>query len=204
MFIIFCEVSPKRLAIHYANKVVLIGALPMLPVYCFAYPITFVLSRFSNQFISIFAEPTLSTKKQQLSKEEFLGYMKRSSKEGALQKIESSMLENLIINKDIPVKSFLIPRQDMKAFNLQALPQNLFKSIQQFPYSTIPVYDGLQDNVIGVLSKQKLASIEHPENISIKTFAKHLDKPKLIPESKRIIEVLRDMHETKAPACHRH
>ncbi len=194
-FIVFCEVIPKRISIYYAEKVVILGALPMFPIYILTYPLAYLLSRFAQKFIHTLMGSKDEEEQKFFARDQFLGYIKLGSDTGFLKKLETNMLESLVMNKNISVKSLLIPRQEMKAFNLKELSENLLKQIKSFEYNTIPVYEGVKDNIIGILSKRKLALKNDLENISHKTFKKYLEIPKLVPESTMIIDVLSRMNE---------
>ena len=195
LFIIFCEVAPKRISLHYAEGLVYWGSLMMAPVYFLFYPISYIFSHLAKRFISVFISST-ATSNQVLEKKTFVNYLKMSSDAGVLKQVETQVLENFITYKNTPIKILLIPRQSMEGFNIQTLPdgQKLMLMIKKFKHNAIPVYDGLKDHLIGVLSKRKMAFNKHKDKISCKNLKKYLDKPMFVPEAKSIVDVLADLN----------
>jgi len=192
--LIFGEIVPKRIAIRFPGRVALLGTLPMIPVYWAFYPFSRIFSNISQNFIKIFIKTNIN-RSSAFDKREFIKYLKLSSDTGVLKEIESTMLQNLVTYKSMPVKSILIPRQEVQGFDISKFPSNPQKAIREFSYNTIPVYDKIKDNIIGVLSKRKLAFKSNLEELNKKNIRKYLSIPIMVPESKNLLEVLSDMRQ---------
>lgn len=163
----------------------------MIPVYYLFYPVSTVSKYFSKYLIRLIQKE--SGDDRSINKEELMSYIKLSSDQGALEGLESDMLQNLTINKDLPVKSILVPRPIMKGFDISNLPENIPLSIRKSKYNVIPVYDNVKDNIQGVLLKKKILFEGTLLDINKKNLVKYLESPKIVPENKNIIEVLEYM-----------
>ena len=154
LLLLFCEITPKRIGIKYSKNIALLSVPFMVPIFFIFFPISWIYKYFTKKIMSLFGKN--KNYKNNIDKSEFISFIKKSSAAGAIKEIESLILQHLINYKDIPIKSVLIPRLNMAGFNINDLPDNLPKAIIKFPYNTIPVYESVKDNVIGVLSKKKL------------------------------------------------
>ena len=200
ILLLFCEITPKRIGIHYHKTLTYLSVLPLIPVYYLFYPVSFVSKSFSKYLI-VFIKEFIKKEshndgdhdESNINKEELMSYIKISSDQGVLEDLESDMLQNLTSNKDLPVKSILSPRPTMKGFDLSNLPENIPLAIRRFKYNVIPVYDKVKDNIQGVLFKKKILFQGSIMDINKKNLVKHLESPKIIPENKNIIEVLEYM-----------
>lgn len=192
ILLLFCEVTPKRIGIHYNHLIAYMSALPLLLIYYLFYPFSYAFELFSNKFLKLIKNDKLA-ETDNIDKEEFLSYIRLSSDQGVLEDLENDMLRNLISNKDLSVKSIIIPRPMMKGFDLSNLPENIPLSIRQFKYNVIPVYDKVKDNIKGVLSKKKILFQGSVFEIDKHNLNKYLQTPKIVPENKKIVEVLEHM-----------
>ena len=122
-------------------------------------------------------------------------YVRKSFDDGLIKEVETTLLESLVTHKNTPIKSLLIPRHAMLGINLKQVSDNLLKTIRLFKYNTIPIYDGLTDNIVGVVSKKMIARRKDKDFFSVECLKKAMVKPKLIPESRSLMEVFYDMSE---------
>ncbi|HMB01230.1 MAG TPA: CNNM domain-containing protein [Spirochaetota bacterium] len=194
LILIFGEVVPKRLAIRFPNFIAAMGVLPMTFIFIIFYPVTYLLHIFFKKIMGSLFENVFQ-KTAIFDFKEFLSYIKLGANSGALKDVESSILENLSNNKNAPVKSVLIPRQEMAGFNISALPVNMEKAVKEFRFNTIPVYDKLKDNIIGVLSKFRLWDVADWKDLDRENIKKYLYVPDIVPENKKLIDVLTDMYK---------
>ena len=201
--LLFCEIVPKRIGIRFPIQVIYLSLLPMTVIYSLFSPIAYAYQKISLYGISLFEKAvSMGTGRgDQIDKKELLRYIKMSSDHGALRDVESGILENLTHYKDLPVKAILIPRLNMKGFDISKLPKNLTLAIRRFKYNVIPVYDRVEDNLRGILFKKQLFYDDKLTSINPKNIARYLKMPKIVPENKNIVEVLMDMLESRHEIC---
>lgn len=195
VLVIIGELTPKRFAVKNPSFVIRIGIIPLIIIYYLFYPISALLNRFSHNLINFLDEKD-ELNSRGMDDHELLYYVKKSSDSGALKKMESAMLQNLITYRNIPIVSVMIPRQKMKGINLSNLPKNIIPVIKKFPYNSIPLYDQIKDNLVGVISKRMLYYRENWEEITSETVRKFASMPSIVPESRQIIDVLQDIYKS--------
>lgn len=192
IMVIFAEVSPKRIALRQPRIIASLGVYPMVPVYTVLYPVASLIQKLNHNFSRIFiSQDAMNT--AAFDKLELLDYVREGGNKGALKQVESSMLRRLISYKNEPVKSVLIPRQKVIGLDIGQLPENLHSVIKKFNSNTIPVYKNLKDNVVGIISKKKLFFRGELRNINESNFESHMEKPMLLPETRNLVDALRDM-----------
>ena len=86
---------------------------------------------------------------------------------------ELPMLKNLFRLRDVRAKDIMTPRVDMAAIPLKIRTTALAKYLKTEKFSRYPVYDGVLDNIVGVLhAKDVLFSLLENKKISVKDLMK--------------------------------
>ena len=86
---------------------------------------------------------------------------------------ELPMLKNLFRLRDVRAKDIMTPRVDMAAIPLKIRTTALAKYLKTEKFSRYPVYDGVEDNIVGVLhAKDVLFSLLENKKISVKDLMK--------------------------------
>lgn len=86
---------------------------------------------------------------------------------------ELPMLKNLFRLRDVRAKDIMTPRVDMAAIPLKIRTTALAKYLKTEKFSRYPVYDGVLDNIVGVLhAKDVLFSLLEKKKISVKDLMK--------------------------------
>ena len=86
---------------------------------------------------------------------------------------ELPMLKNLFRLREVRAKDIMTPRVDMAAIPLKIRTTALAKYLKTEKFSRYPVYDGVLDNIVGVLhAKDVLFSLLENKKISVKDLMK--------------------------------
>ncbi len=120
---------------------------------------------------------------------------------GAEQKVleeeEREMIHSIIQFGDTIVREVMTPRPDMSAIEVNASARRALDLVIAEGYSKLPVYDEAIDNVIGVVHDRELL-ISLANATLAQTPIRSLMRPiTLVPESKRVSELLREMQRGK-------
>jgi CBS domain containing-hemolysin-like protein len=120
--------------------------------------------------------------------------LSQSSQNGAIPKKEVEMVLNALTLGDIPVRSIMIPRPDIVAFNVTATVQEVVKKIKDHPHSRFPVYEGTIDTVSGFIHVKDIykALLEKGGDSRLAQL-KIIREIISVPEGKKIDAVLQDM-----------
>ena len=195
--LLFGELIPKRIAMVNPEKI----ALSLIPMVNFIYiifrPIVVILSFTTNLILKLLGISRTLTE-QQVSEEEIKANIYMGTKQGLLEDEDSKMIMSIFDFDDEIVSKIMVPRNETYMININDLDKETLKETVSVGYSRIPVYEDREDNVIGMLYikdllKYSLEDIEFP----LEKVREILRKPFIVPESKKINKLLKEMQKTK-------
>jgi len=88
-----------------------------------------------------------------LSREDFHAMTQIAEDEGVFHESESKVIKNMIAFKDVSAKDIMTPRTVMKVADEVTTVEDFFNENQNLRFSRIPVYQGDQDNITGLVLK---------------------------------------------------
>lgn len=156
--VIFCEITPKILAIKNTERTALFVA-PIMEVFIKVFrPVIAIFDGASSLIIKLLRiQPA---KKSPLVTEEELRLMvEMGQEEGFLTAEEGRMLQRIFEFGDIKVKDVMIPRSEMVAVNINSTPGELLDLFVEEGHARLPVYKDSPDNIIGVIYARDLLYI---------------------------------------------
>lgn len=186
---IFCEISPKTMAIRYSEKTALVTA-PFLEAFVNAFS-TFItlFIGISNAFLKVFG--VKAEKRSPLITEEELKLMIEVGKEeGVLSDEERKMLHRIFEFGDTRVSEVMVPREKMVAIDKSSDAEKLLDLFVEEGRARIPVYEGAIDNIIGIIYARDLLYIWRSKGLVIMEDLIH--PAYYIPAHKRVNELLRE------------
>ena len=195
--LLFGELIPKRIAMVNPEKI----ALALIPMVNFIYiifrPIVVILSFTTNLILKLLGISRTLTE-QQVSEEEIKANIYMGTKQGLLEDEDSKMIMSIFDFDDEIVSKIMVPRNETYMININDLDKETLKETVSVGYTRIPVYEEREDNVIGMLYikdllKYSLEDMEFP----LEKVREILRKPFIVPESKKINKLLKEMQKTK-------
>ncbi|MFH1586950.1 MAG: hemolysin family protein [Candidatus Diapherotrites archaeon] len=191
MILLFGEIAPKSIAIHYNSKIALFFALPMKLLMAAIYPLVFVMELISTLMLGVLGVTMIEKK---MTEEEVRSMVTMGAEEGAINKEEKEMIHRIFQFNDIPAHEAMTSRVEVVALDINASKKEILK-ISQTPYSRIPVYEGNIDHIIGVLHiKDLLRVISRKKRIDLKRM---VSKPLFVPETKKIDQLMRQLQKER-------
>ena len=149
-----------------------------------------------NNFIDSGPE---SESSQQNIEEEMLETLERASTEGSidLEEDEREMISSIFELGDTRVQEIMVPRIDIKFVKEDYSYDDIRKMVVETGHSRLPLVEDDIDDIIGIifvkdlyLNREKLVDGE----VTLKNLAR---KPLVVPEGKKLDELLRDMKRFK-------
>jgi putative hemolysin len=120
---------------------------------------------------------------------------------GAEQKVleeqEREMIHSIIQFGDTIVREVMTPRPDMIAVDVNASARRALDLVIADGYSKLPVYEESIDNVIGVIHDRELLIALSNGTLAQSPIRALMRPITLVPESKRVSELLREMQRGK-------
>lgn len=187
--LVFCEIVPKTLAIHYSEKTALFTA-PFLETFIrvFDSSINF-FTNVSNCILRLFGEKP--DKRSPLITEEELRLMIEVGKEeGVLSDEERKMLHRIFEFGDTRVDSVMVPKEKIVAIDKKSNPEKLLDILVEEGHARVPVYEGSLDTIVGIIYARDLLYVWKNKGLVI--MADLIHPVYCVSANKRVNELLRE------------
>lgn len=188
--LIFGEITPKTLAAQNSEKMSLRVVRIIYVLTILFDPLLKVILKLTSWIIRLFGGSKDSSRPY-VTEEELKMMVTLGQEEGVLEKEEQKMIHNVFEFGDEIVKTVMTPRIDMTALPSDATyaaTLDLFKTSQ---YSRLPIYEGIRDNIIGIIHFKDLLFYEGtPEAFDLKTIRR---QPIYTYELKNTFELFNEM-----------
>lgn len=148
--LILSELIPKSLASRHNEKISLVYARPIEIIAIVLYPIVFVLEHIGLRATG--ASMDLSQQKPTISEEELQTAIAIGEAEGVVGKKAAEMLNNVFEFGDRRVSEVMVQRPEVVFVEKGSTLDDFLAIYTRSPLSRFPVYEGNQDNVIGMIS----------------------------------------------------
>lgn len=190
MILLFGEIFPKIIAERKSLKFAQIMARPLnLMIYTF-YPLSYLLVK-STKIVNKRLE---AKHKNNISMEELSHAIELASEE---LKDEKEMLEGIVNSKNLEVKEIMTRRVDVFAIEYNSTFSEVIHKIVEAAYSRIPVYIENLDNIKGILYIKDVLPYIYLNNKDEFRWQKLIRPHYIVPESKKINELLKDFQMKK-------
>lgn len=191
--LIFGEVTPKTLArvdpeTMSRFSMPIVGALDVILT-----PLTLPLLGLS-QLIARLKRVSLESAIAPSSPEDLRFLLSLSQQEGHLTELQHGMVDAVLRIEQTVVRRVQVPRTDV-AFLSDVLTLGEVRArVLRHGYSRYPVFHERDDNIIGILLAKDLL---RPDVESSGEWLPHLQRALFVPESKRVVELLREMRDKR-------
>jgi gliding motility-associated protein GldE len=193
VLLLFGEITPKIIAIKYAETWALWTALPIEFCRRLLFPITWVLN-----LISAWVSRALRVERERftLSEDEIRTLVEVSEERGALEEDEKEMIQGIFEISEKTVKEIMVPRVDIVCLPITATAQDVIRVVKEKGHSRIPIYNENLDNIAGLIHVKDLLPFAHNGNweVEISTI---LREANFVPEGKKIDDLLRQFQQEK-------
>lgn len=194
--LVFGELVPKRIALQRPEAISMFCVKPIKTVSRIASPFIKLLTFSTNLVTKPFGMGEGNTE-EMLSREEIKSLVKEGQVHGVLNKKEREMIDSIMEFDDKMAKEIMTPRINVFAIDISEPKEEYISDLVNTKYTRIPVYEEEVDNIIGILFIKdflKEAIQKGFESVDIRTI---LRKPCLVPESKIIRDLFRELQVSK-------
>jgi len=195
--IVFGELVPKRIAMHYPETIATLVSLPMQWLSRAMSPFVRVLS-----VVTDFAIRLLGLHRKEdntVTEEEITGMLQEGTNAGVFEKTEHDIVTRALRLDDVRLGALMTPRTDLQIIDLHDTAEHILAMIADSPYSRFPVFQGERNNVIGIVHAGDLfeQAIRHGSLAGIDIAA--AIKPALfVPESLSAMDLLETLKKHRA------
>jgi len=195
--LVFGELVPKRIALQKAEFFSLACIKPVIFVSRVASPFIKLLTLSTNLTLKLLGMKSEHLE-EEISIEEIKSLVEQGKEQGVFNKIEQEMINSIFAFDDKLAREIMTPRINVFAIDIEDSKQTFIEELCTATYSRIPVYEGKIDNIIGVLYIKDFFRIARKNGFESVDIRSILHKPYLVPESKNIDELFKEMqHQQK-------
>jgi CBS domain containing-hemolysin-like protein len=195
LIFIFAEVAPKTFSVQNTERAALLVARPVYVLGRFLQPIGKILIFIANAIISPLPGRTLA-KGPFVTEDEIRQMVDVAEEDEEIEEDERELIHSIFEFGDTVVREVMVPRPDMVTARADSSLDEVLEVILKAGYSRIPIYEGDNDNIVGVLyAKDALKRVhEHAGDTKVSSIAR---APLFVPEQKRLSELLREMQKER-------
>lgn len=192
--LVFCEITPKILAMKHADKIVFLFAPIMERFMKVLNPLSNFFIGISNFLLKIFNVGSI--KRSPLITEEELKLMIEIGKEeGVVSDEERKMLHRIFEFGDTKVGDVMVSRDKMVSVNINTTSEELLNLFVEEGHARLPVYNGTVDNIVGVIYARDLLYILRDKGLFLLQDLIH--GAYYVPKNMRVNELLRRFQANK-------
>ena len=191
--LVFGELVPKRIAMKNYEKIAYASIGIVRVIYAITAPFVKLLTASTNLVSKIFG--VKEGEEATVTEEEIRMMVDAGEEKGAIQEEERDMINNIFEFNDKTVSEVMVHRTDIFAIEINSNIDEILKSIDEYKYSRIPVYEETIDEIRGVLYiKDLFKYIKTNETLSIKDVIR---EAYFVSENKKINELFKDLQKNK-------
>jgi magnesium and cobalt exporter, CNNM family len=192
LLLLLAEVTPKTLAIRYAERVALAAAGPVDRMATFLNPILWAVTIVSRALTG-----GRAAKAAYLTEEELMTLLHVSEEQGVIEEQEHDMIHGIIEIGDKSVREVMVPRTDMVAVDRGSSLQDIVRIFKQHRHTRLPVFKGDLDHIIGMIHAKDLLLFYTLSSAPEFDVDKILRPILFTPETKKVDELLHEMRSKK-------
>jgi putative hemolysin len=194
--IVLGELVPKSLALRGAERYSLLIGRPLRALSWLFKPLVSLLSMSANLVLKPFGDRTTFTEARH-SAEELQQLVGEARKAGTVNPEAAEIAARALDLPELTAADVMVPRQDVLMAPIDATFEDLRATLLHRAHSRMPVYKDSVDNVVGYISVRDVLSRlleQRPPNLG-----ELLREAYFVPESKQLVELLREMRERRVP-----
>jgi Mg2+/Co2+ transporter CorB len=154
--LIFAEVMPKTFAFAYPETTARWVSLPVKWSVTLLNPIVSAVRWIVRSTLQIFGVKLDRVADEDATMEEIRGAIELGKHEGSVEKSDRDRVAGVLDLDDLDVSDVMIHRKNMKTIDATLPPREIVNQTLQTAHSRIPLYEGDQENIIGVLHAKDL------------------------------------------------
>jgi putative hemolysin len=190
--LIFCEITPKTLAVRHADRVALQVAPSVDRLATFLSPVLWFVTSVARVLV-----PGRGHVRAFVTEAALMTLLSVSEEQGIIEEEEREMIQGIVEIGDKLVREVMVPRPDIVAVAKGAGLEEIADLMEAKGHTRIPVYDGDVDHIIGLIHAKDLLKlfVSKDNGFKLERIIRPINQT---PEQKKVDELLHDMRSKKA------
>lgn len=188
VLLLFAEIIPKNASAAQSEALALsFGGLINI-IMNLLTPVIFIVDALAKGILKLFRIDMDA--KETMTESELKNYVEVSHEDGVIEEEEKEMIYNVFEFGDSVAKDIMIPKSDMVSVSVDSDYESIIVKYKEHMYTRYPVYEGSNDNIVGLINVKDLLLVEDKENFDVR---KVMRTPYFTLEFKKTAELLADM-----------
>ena len=188
VLLLFAEIIPKNASAAQSEALALsFGGLINILMNLLT-PVIFIVDALAKGILKLFRIDMDA--KETMTESELKTYVEVSHEDGVIEEEEKEMIYNVFEFGDSVAKDIMIPKSDMVSVSVDSDYESIIVKYKEHMYTRYPVYEGSNDNIVGLINVKDLLLVEDKENFDVR---KVMRTPYFTLEFKKTAELLADM-----------
>ena len=194
VILVFSEIMPKIIASSHPERVALFSSYGLAVFVKLFHPVVSVATAIVHYVLWLFRiKVQTDQSKHKMSMEELRMLVLES--EQFLPHRHQKMLLNLVDLGRVAVNDVMVPRNQIEALDLSATPEVLREQVATCHHTLLPVYEGVLDNMVGILHVRRALALMQREDFSNAELRELLHEPYFIPSDTALLSQLQYFQE---------
>ena len=190
----FGQIIPKTIAGRYPEKMSLFSSLPLFVLEKLFFPIVFLFERLSHSAVWL-VEKIIKPREHLITEEELKTLIDLGEKEGTIEKNESTMLNKIITFNDLSATDIMKHRSFVSMVSADASYEEVVNEFLQSGFSTLTVYKGQAENVVGIINYKKVLYGNEQLDTGKAYASRVMDDVLFVPGTFSALELLQKLRE---------
>lgn len=197
--ILYAEVTPKILAVHQPEKILLSTASLLHIIFKIMRPITVAINFIARQSLRLIGVKTRSDITSHTSIAELRGLIDMHQGPGQDVIHERAMLKSILDLRSVQLSEIMVHRKNITMINASDPFETIVDQILASPFTRIPLWKNDPDNIVGVINAKVLlrAVRAHKDKLEELDILSLAHKPWFVPESTDLLEQLQAFRERR-------
>ena len=196
LILVFAEITPKVIGAHHADRLALIASYPLTFLLRVSYPAVWFVNLFVSGLLKLLRlQPDKDSNPEGLSPEELRSMVLESSH--YIPQKNRDMLINLFDLEYITVEDVMTPRGMIECLDLRQGADMLRQQIATSYHTRLPVLEGDNERVVGVLHLRRVASRALESGFDAAEIRELVAKPYFIPADTPVYTQLQFFQENR-------
>jgi putative hemolysin len=195
LLLIFGELTPKRVALAYAERVAPILAYPLSLFSLLITPVRGIIKRVVDFCLRVLGVPA-ALGPSGISEDDFKMILDVGREEGVVEPTEHKMIERALAFAEVRVRQVMTPRSDMFFLDVNLSFGEAVEGTKTAAFSRIPIYHETVDRIVGILHAKDLL-VAKAEGSPPPTLGSLLHPPFFVPETTRIDTLLKEFQRRR-------
>jgi len=188
---IYAEAIPKTFAVRHPDKVAIALAFPLAAIELLLRPLVKVLVAVADLQMpgkTVVASPTVT-------EDELRMLASRAAVEGQITSTDLELIERAFRFGDRHVDGIMVPRPDIIAVEEDTSVREALDVALEAGHRRLPVFKETMESITGLVVVRDMMRIPEARRDQV-TVGVLMDPPLVVPESKRILDLLTDMQSS--------